>query len=349
MPDVGSKYLRRGQLGDATMPPPPPQGAAIQPLVAPPGAQTQMNILHAPLRALARHLAPHKWVIDCGGMGQCGPNTCAYLLGLANLFDGDGVLLRQSVEAYVSVADHLHRRTNCHRLDTLAPFTLGELILDCLAHWPSRARGNLEVSVASWASMIAKPETWTDLAFLHVVCDIYKVGMTVTVVTDLSEINELGTLMPCEDAPARRMLEVGMWWNRHLVAIANAPTTAAAAGASSDPPPALNVDNSASSGSPAPTDNAPTASPPPAHRRLGWTPPAPSSSGAPSQTRASACTAVTAVSSASVSPLVERLPTALAGLGDDAPFAQLALPFRALACTMAPNFVIVAPLGHPAR
>ena len=193
-------------------------------IVAPPSAQTQLNILHAPLRTLARHSARHnRLVIDCGGEGQCGPNTLAYLLGLAELGAYDGPELRAAVKRYTGRQSNLERVTNCMRGDGTA-YTLGELIIECYSNWP-HVSGPLTVD--AWRDLIAQPETWTDLAWLHSVADMCKVTIDVTVVNDLSAIWHLGALTPCNDERARRVLEVGMWWNRHLVAIALDPAHAA--------------------------------------------------------------------------------------------------------------------------
>ena len=210
---------------------------------APPDAQTQLNLLHAPLRTLAKHLAPSLIVIDCGGEGQCGPNSLAYLLGLAGLPEADGLdgpSLRESVRDYVAVPSNLDRKTNCLRSDG-SPFSLGDLIIVCLLAWPDRDLDK-EVSVAAWAGAIAQPATWTDLAFVHVVADAYGVSIDAMCVDDLSEVWHMGRIMPCENnqgMPLAAELVVGLWWNRHMVAIAmpSRRGTAAPAGLNDAPPP----------------------------------------------------------------------------------------------------------------
>ena len=212
------------QLGEAT--------GALTTVRAPPDAQTQLNILHAPLRTLARHVQPDGLVvIDCGGQGQCGPNTLAYLLGLADIASLDGPELREAVKAYVAVPSNLKRKTNCRRRGG-SFYTLGELILECYASWPKSDDDHDaepgKVTVNLWAEAIAQPATWTDLAFLHCVADAYSVAINTVVVTDLSEIWHLGKLLPCDGARVEVELAVGMWWNRHLVALALAPMAAQA-------------------------------------------------------------------------------------------------------------------------
>ena len=191
--------------------------------MAPPGAQTQLNILHPPLRTLAKYMARrHRLVIDCGGEGQCGPNTLAYLLGLSNLpglQQADGPAVRQIAVAFASVEANLGRVTNC--MNSVGEhYTLGELILECIGSWPEAVRGRLAPTVQTWCSLVARPATWTDLAFLHVLADACKAAIDVTVVNDLSKVWHLGLIEPCNGEPYEVTLEVGMWWNRHLVAIA---------------------------------------------------------------------------------------------------------------------------------
>ena len=53
------------------------------------------------MKTLAQRLAPLRIIVDCGGAGQCGPNTFSYLLGLAQLADVDGPQLRATIAAHV--------------------------------------------------------------------------------------------------------------------------------------------------------------------------------------------------------------------------------------------------------
>ena len=55
----------------------------------------------APPLNLAKYVAPEMVVIDCGGAGQCGPNTFAFLLGLADVATLDGPELREAIRTYV--------------------------------------------------------------------------------------------------------------------------------------------------------------------------------------------------------------------------------------------------------
>lgn len=48
-------------------------------------------------------------------------------------------------------------------------------------------------------------------------------NFAIAVVNDLSHVWELGMLLPCEDDPPVATIQVGMWWNRHLVSIALPP------------------------------------------------------------------------------------------------------------------------------
>ena len=185
---------------------------------APADAATQFNILHAPLKTLARHVAP-KLVIDEGGEGQCGPNTLAYLLGLVEIAQYDGPLLRKAVKLYVTKPGVLDRRTNCARENGRGCFTLGELIVHCMTCWPDEARGNMVPSVNNWAKIIGLRESWTDLAFIQVVADIAQVAIRMTAVDDLSKVWEAGVVLPCNKDVPKALIHVGMWWGRHLVAI----------------------------------------------------------------------------------------------------------------------------------
>jgi hypothetical protein len=69
-----------------------------------PLAATNLRELQSPLKTLAASVsAKGKFVVDCGGQGQCGPNTVAYLLGLAGLAEIDGPQLRHAVVKHAMV------------------------------------------------------------------------------------------------------------------------------------------------------------------------------------------------------------------------------------------------------
>ena len=94
-------------------------------------AATSLRELQSPLKTLATSLSSQgKFVVDCGGQGQCGPNTLSYLLGLVNLATLDGPQLRRAVIEHVMIPAHRARRTRFR--DRQGRFyTLEGLILRC--------------------------------------------------------------------------------------------------------------------------------------------------------------------------------------------------------------------------
>eukprot|EP00900_Chrysochromulina_parva_P014463 jgi/Chrpa1/23017/Chrysochromulina_OHIO_Genome00024650-RA len=84
-------------------------------------------------------------------------------------------------------------------------------------------------TVEAWCRSIAKPASWTDLAFLQVAADCYNVAIYIHTVNDLSDVGSLGAILPCAStSPPVALLEVGMWVGRHLVAVVTSDLTAGA-------------------------------------------------------------------------------------------------------------------------
>ena len=96
-------------------------------------------ILPPPLKSLANHLKPAKLVTDVGGLGQCGPNTISFLLGLVNAADVDGPALRAAVAIHALNPANTARVTSVLAPDHTTPLTIGMLISRCFSHWPKEA------------------------------------------------------------------------------------------------------------------------------------------------------------------------------------------------------------------
>ena len=213
--------------------------AARNPLMA-----TNLRELPSPLKTLANTLSENnKFIVDCGGQGQCGPNTLGYLLGLVNCATVDGPQLRHAVVQHALVPAHRSRHTRFR--DRQGRFyTLEGLILRCLSDDLGHSPGALMHTVEAWCHSIAKPASWTDLAFLQVAADCYHVAIYIHTVDDLSTVGNLGVILPCTSAaPPVALLEVGMWVGRHLVAVVTSELVASAVAqpVSSPPSPPLTL------------------------------------------------------------------------------------------------------------
>ena len=187
------------------------------------------------MRALARHLAPAEITIDCGGEGQCGPNSIAYGLGLLDFATRDGVEQRRAV------AEHLLQPAVQKRITTVRGsgghrMTLGDLVVHSMTHWPERMMqslpgelGKLTPSIPNYCRIIALPESWTDFAFLVASADESAVALQLVGVTDLSKVvDNFALALPCEGKQPRAVMRLGAWINRHLTMIAEAMPAAAA-------------------------------------------------------------------------------------------------------------------------
>ncbi|KAL3928373.1 MAG: hypothetical protein SGPRY_002413 [Prymnesium sp.] len=182
--------------------------------------------LAPPLRTLARALHPQRIVIDCGGQGQCGPNSIAFLLGLAGGPVIDGPQLR-TVVADHSLGENVLAKASSVIKDG-SPLSFGSLIKECVSAWPVAARGGQPATVDVWQRCIRQPDTWVDIAFIQLAADAFGVAIHVIAVNDLSAVASLGVLVPADGVPPTALIEVGSWTGRHLVAIADALASAAA-------------------------------------------------------------------------------------------------------------------------
>ena len=190
---------------------------------------TSLRELPSPLKTLSAVLsATDKFIVDCGGQGQCGPNTLGYLLGLVDRATVDGPQLRQAVVKHALARSHRSRPTRFR--DRQGRFyTLEGLILRCLSDDLGGSPDALMQTVEAWCRSIAKPASWTDLAFLQVAADCYNVAIYIHTVNDLSDVGNLGAILPCAStSPPVALLEVGMWVGRHLVAVVTSDLTASA-------------------------------------------------------------------------------------------------------------------------
>ncbi len=136
----------------------------------------------------------------------------------------DGPQLRRAVVQHAMVPAHRARVTR-FRDRQKQPYTLEGLILRCMEDNPGSGSNSLTQTVRSWCQDIAKPASWTDLAFLQVAADCYGVAIYIHTVDDLSTLGNLGVILPCSQTVPTALLEVGMWIGRHLVAVVTADGT----------------------------------------------------------------------------------------------------------------------------
>ena len=208
---------------------------------------TPINFLAAPLRTLAHRLKPSRILSDQGGAGQCGPNTLTYLLGMVGLTDVDGPRLRILVRDHAMMAETLGSTTSILREDD-SPIPMSDLIKLNVEHWPSGALQGKPPTLATWAELIVEPDTWTDVAFTQAASDLFKASFHLIGVDDLSTVFDMGTISPCNGVASEALCEIGVWYNRHFVAIIDCDMSAGA-----EPKPALRAPPDAYSNLPPPS------------------------------------------------------------------------------------------------
>ena len=196
---------------------------------------TPKMYLASPMKTLAHAIEPSRFIIECGGDGQCGPNTLGFLLGLSDLAEVDGPQLRFAVAAHASKPQVQNRVSSVATSGGL--LTVRELILLNISHWPTTVLGDLPPTVESWCRLIVIRHTWTDVAFTQLVADLYSCAIHMLGVDDLSQVWDMGTLSPCDKRTAKALLEVAVWVGRHLAAVVDTTPEGAATPPSSPTPP----------------------------------------------------------------------------------------------------------------
>ena len=194
---------------------------------------TPTHLLASPLRTLAQRLRPGRICVDQGGMGNCGPNTLAYMLGRVELTEADGVQLRKIVSDH-SKADGVLQSTTSILLEDDSLISMEKLIQLNINHWPSHALQGKPRTIETWQELILQPATWTDVAFVQLTADFFKVSFHHIGVDDLSSVFDMGTISPCDGAASVALCEIGVWYDRHFVALLD--VTAAAQGDKPDAP-----------------------------------------------------------------------------------------------------------------
>ena len=146
-------------------------------------------------------------------MGNCGPNTLAYMLGRVELTEADGVQLRKIVSDH-SKADGVLQRTTSILLDDDSLISMEKLIQLNVNHWPAHALQGKPRTIETWQELILQPATWTDVAFVQLTADLFKVSFHHIGVDDLSTVFDMGTISPCDGASSVALCEIGVWYDR---------------------------------------------------------------------------------------------------------------------------------------
>ena len=158
-------------------------------------------------------------------MGNCGPNTLAYMLGLVKLTEVDGVQLRRIVSDH-SKAEGVLQRTTSILLEDDSLISMEKLIQLNIEHWPSHALQGKARTIETWQELILQPATWTDVAFVQLTADFFKVSFHHVGVDDLSSVFDMGTISPCDKVASVALCEIGVWYDRHFVAILDVAASA---------------------------------------------------------------------------------------------------------------------------
>ena len=180
---------------------------------------TERALLSPPLRALSVALMPEQFILDCGGQGQCGPNTLALLLGLVGLFDLDGLSLRKRVCKHARESGVMDALTPFKWRDSGEFLTTRELCTESFKSWPTEFQQGLEPSEESYLTVVEQKEAWTDLPFCLLSADCFEIIAALTGVNDLSDVFPMPVLGPLQGQKPKAWLDIGCWVGKHFVAI----------------------------------------------------------------------------------------------------------------------------------
>ena len=183
---------------------------------------TPRHTLSRSLQCLARRVAPHLGIIDCGGGGACGPLTAAFLLNRCGLSDDDGLTVRMRVVSHIQAFAHTLSFAEESASQNLVAVSLEDVVIASMSAWPEEALSSAkEVSVAEWVRIVSKPFEYTDAAFLCGVADCYTVLILLEAV-DLhgARVPEACLrLSPCDGRRPRAVLRIGAVVQHHFVAL----------------------------------------------------------------------------------------------------------------------------------
>ena len=121
----------------------------------------------SPVRPLADSLGMRGK--ECGGRGDCGPNSLACGLDHAGVVNVDGAKLRRAVVAHGGrlLAEG---RIWVPRGPGGSPLTVREMLTSAMATW---APQGLECSAELWLELMNQRGTWVDQAFIGLAADLY--------------------------------------------------------------------------------------------------------------------------------------------------------------------------------
>ena len=182
------------------------------------GSGTPQHLLVAPIRMRAHRQRGASVLLDCGGGGDCGPNSTAASLTALGFSNVSGPSLRAAVGAAVRCPSYLARVAALPTSESQGPpLLVSDLVMASLLTWPEGSLRGLPRSVASWAQLIEQPGTWADLAFLALVADLYAVSVAVHVLDGQGRDVDTYTFPPFERA-ASAQITLTLWLDHHYVA-----------------------------------------------------------------------------------------------------------------------------------
>ena len=184
------------------------------------------------LAVLAQRIGPSMGLIDCGGGGDCGPLTLAFLLNELKLSTLDGSQLR------AAVVDHARACGAQLIFDPSTGTTLADLIIASFASWsPSDRPEEVEPSLEGWCDIVEKAGEYTDAGFLCSASDLFRVRILVSAVDRAgAPVPEACFVInPCDGAQPQATLRIAALVRQHFVAIVRVESSTCRGGATPRP------------------------------------------------------------------------------------------------------------------
>ena len=187
------------------------------------------NRLCPALQTLSARLSPTFGVVDCGGSGDCGPLTVAFLLKRLGLSSVDGHQLRYAV------VEHARHRAPRRAFDT--DLTLEAIIEASLRSWPSSERAAGQLDLKAWCNQVGRRGEYTDAGFICAAADLYSVQISVTAVASSgAPVPEACfDVFPCDGVAPLARLRVAAVVHQHFAAVVKLGPPSSRGGAVADP------------------------------------------------------------------------------------------------------------------
>eukprot|EP00966_Prymnesium_polylepis_P013117 302482-Prymnesium_polylepis.1 len=171
------------------------------------------------LRAVVQYVRHQgHMIVDCGGEGNCGTLTAAYLLGKLGM-PINHIALRRAVVTHVLNNSTKALGGTLDGLDDITEPTLGHAILVGRRSYGLQRNENVETAVLLWSREMLSAGKPVDGGWLTGLADLFQLRIELLIVSGKGVPDqELALIDPCGDKPPRFVLPIVCVVNHHFAA-----------------------------------------------------------------------------------------------------------------------------------